>query len=302
MGVRIRSTGIATDNVTFSSIGNGGRAARHCLDRAQVRSDQVGVLINVGVFRDSNMVEPAMSALIQKSAGIGLDYEYGDPRTFSFDLMNGAVGVINAVQVAQSILETESAGHVMIVAGDTHPSMERSIPDDEFPYASAGAALLLEHTTDPESFGQVHTASGEGDPAVEAYVDVSSMGSIGRTLMTVDRSPDFDQRLLEVACRAGIAALQHDDTVDPATTVLIASTPTADFPRRVADKLGLSAIRTPNPAAGDLHTAALPLAYDLAVQEDSLSGFEHILFVAAGAGPGAAAVLYRLPAPAGQLE
>jgi 3-oxoacyl-[acyl-carrier-protein] synthase-3 len=58
-------------------------------------------------------------------------------------------------------------------------------------------------------------------------------------------------------------------------------------------------VRTPDLTDGDPHTAALPLAYDRAVTEDTLGGYSHLLFVAAGAGPAAAAVLYRLPAPVG---
>ncbi|WP_280384589.1 hypothetical protein [Nocardia wallacei] len=299
MGVRIKSTGISSDGDTFSIVDHSGRAARRSLERAGVRPDQVGVLINAGVFRDSNTVEPAVSALIQKSAGIGLDYSYGDPRSFSFDLMNGAVGVLNAVQVAQSVLETGSAEHVLVVSGDTHPSLARSEADDEFPYATAGAALLLEHTAEDEGFGRVHTVTGGGSPAVESYVDVATMGTAGRSLMTVEREPGFEERLLDAAAEVALAALDEAGDLDPATTVLIASTPSATFPRQLADKLGIAEIRTPDLTAGDPHTAALPLAYDLAVQQDSLGGYTTVLFVAAGAGPSAAAALYRLPAPVG---
>ncbi|MFE9575056.1 hypothetical protein ACFYO1_01600 [Nocardia sp. NPDC006044] len=301
MGIRIKSTGTSSAGDTFSSIDHSGRAARECMERAELRPSQIGVLINVGVFRDSNTVEPAMSALIQKAAGIGLDYAYGDPRTFSFDLMNGAVGVLNAVQVAQSILETGSAGHVLIVSGDTHPSLSRSAADDEFPYATSGAALLLEPSGGTETFGRVHTRTGEGDPLIESYVDVSTMGRAGRTMMTVERTPGFEDRLLTVAEQAAQAALAEGSAIDPATTVLIASTPTAGFPRRLADRLGITEVRTPDLSDGDPHTSALPLAYDRAIRDESLDGFSEVLFVAAGAGPTAAAVRYRLPAPVGAI-
>ncbi|MGV9482841.1 hypothetical protein ACWDNR_26245, partial [Gordonia aichiensis] len=144
MGVRIRATGASRAADTHSIVEHSGRAARQCLQRADIRPEQVGVLINTGIFRDSNTVEPAVSALIQKAAGIGLDYTRDDPRTFSFDLMNGAVGVLDAVRVAGSVLATGSTEHVLVVAGDTHPSLTRGTADAEFPYATAGAALLLE--------------------------------------------------------------------------------------------------------------------------------------------------------------
>ncbi|WP_227983513.1 hypothetical protein [Nocardia spumae] len=299
MGVRITSTGISRAEGTFSIVEHSGRAARRSLERAGVAPDQVGVLINAGIFRDSNTVEPAISALIQKEAGIGLDYRFGDPRSFSFDLMNGATGVLNAVQVAQSILETAGAGHVLIVSGDTHPSLTRSVADDEFPYATAGAALLLEHTTEAVGFGRVHTVSGAGGPGVESYVDVTTMGTAGRGLMTVEREPGFEDRLLELAAEAGRRALDDPDGIDPAATVLIASTPSPKFPQLLADTLGIGAVRIPDLTDGDPHTAALPLAYHRAVEQGSLSGFTTVLFVAAGAGPSAAAAVYRLPVATG---
>ncbi|MEU7144381.1 hypothetical protein ABZ942_33395 [Nocardia sp. NPDC046473] len=299
MGVRIKSTSISRTSDTHSVVEHSGRAAKQSLERAGVRPDQVGVVINAGIFRDYNTVEPAVSALIQKAAGIGLEYAKDDPRTFSFDLMNGATSVLNAVQVATAILETGSAEHVLIVSGDTHPSLLRYAADDEFPYATSGAALLLERTDDPVGFGKVHTAAGEGTAAVEAYVDTATMGTAGRGLMTVEREPDFEDRLLEVAVQAAGAALA--EVADRTSLALIASTPTPEFPKRLADALGIDqdSVRTPDLAYGDPHTAALTQAYDRAIGADTLAEHSQVLFVAAGAGPAAAAVLYRLPAFAG---
>ncbi|MFD6271504.1 hypothetical protein [Nocardia asteroides] len=296
MGVRIQATGTGAAAGTHSVVEHSGLAARQCVQRAGIRPDQVGVLINTGIFRDSNTVEPAVSALIQKAAGIGLDYTKDDRRTFSFDLMNGAVGVLNAVQVAGSVLTTGGTEYVLVVAGDTHPSLTRATADAEFPFATSGAALLLTRDEGPEGFGPVHLARSTGSPAEAAYVDTATMGTIGRSLMTVERDDDFEDRILTVAIDAARAALDEAGA-DPAGTALIASTPTPHFPKKLADALGLpqDAIRTPDLSDGDPHTAALPLAYDRALAEQTLTGYTRVLFVAAGAGPSAGAAVYRLP-------
>ncbi|GAA3149081.1 hypothetical protein GCM10020255_028270 [Rhodococcus baikonurensis] len=122
MGVVITSVGTSYDRDSGSVVTHAARAVRQALTSAAVEPQEVGVLINTGVYRDSNTVEPAIAALIQKDAGIGLEYGEHDPRTFSFDLMNGACGVLNAVQVADAILSTGSTGRVLVVSGDTHPS------------------------------------------------------------------------------------------------------------------------------------------------------------------------------------
>ncbi|MFC6010587.1 hypothetical protein [Nocardia lasii] len=294
MSIRIRATAASTTTDTHSVVAHSGRAARECLARAGIRPDQVGVLINTGIFRDANTVEPAVSALIQKEAGIGLDYVRADSRTFSFDLMNGAVGVLNAVQVAGSVLTTGSTEFVLIVAGDTHPSLTRPTADATYPYTTAGAALLLENIDGPEGFGPVHLATAPGTPAGQAYVDTATMGTVGRATMTVERDADFEDRVLAVATDVARVALVE---AGEGRVALIASTPSPYFPKRLADALGLDqdAVRTPDLTDGDPHTAALPLAYDRAIAADSLAEYTHVLFVAAGAGPSAAAALYRLP-------
>lgn len=297
MGVCIRATGTGEGAESHSIVELSGRAARQAVQRAGIRPEQVGVLINTGIFRDANTMEPAVAALIQKAAGIGLDYTRNDRRTFSFDLMNGAVGVLNAVQVATSVLRAGGTEHVLIVAGDTHPSLTRSAADAEFPYATAGAALLLEQVDGQEGFGPAHITRSSGSPAEQAYVDVATMGTVGRGLMTVERDADFEDRILAVATEVAGRALD-ESAVEAADLALIASTPTPHFPKRLADALGIDqhAVRLPDLTDGDPHTAALPLAYDRALTEGSLAGRTHVLFVAAGAGPSAAAALYRLPA------
>lgn len=300
MSVHITATALSRGGETASIVAHGGQAARRCLERAGVRPDQVGVLINTGIFRDENTLEPAVAALIQQAAGIGLEYGRDDPRTFAFDLMNGATGVLEAVRVATSILETGSAEYVLIVSGDTHPSLGGHAADVDFPYATCGAAMLLGRTAEPSGFGTVHSVAGAGDtPGVAAFVDTATMGTTGRSAMTVEREEGFADRLLAAAVEAGAAALADAD--DLGDIALVTSTPTADFGERVADALGIDRahLRTPDRTDGDPHTAALTAAFDRAVADGTLSGYRRVLFVAAGAGPAAAAVLYRLPALAG---
>ena len=88
MGTAIASTAVSTDPAIHSSIAHASTAATECLRRAGVRPEQVDLLINAGVYRDSNMAEPAMAALIQKNVGVNLDYVEDPNPCFSFDLMN----------------------------------------------------------------------------------------------------------------------------------------------------------------------------------------------------------------------
>ncbi|MFB7977793.1 hypothetical protein [Streptomyces vinaceus] len=252
------------------------RAARACLARAQVSPSSVGVLINVGVYRESNTFEPALAALVQKEIGINLDY-IADPvpaAGFSFDLMNGACGVLNAVQLAQSLLDTAGAERVLITAADVHPAGDARL-DPDYPYADLGGALLLQRSADPGAgFGPVRVYAGDGPADTEGYLDTAAMGSAGRSRITVRRSEGHGARRAELAaaCTAGYAR-EHGIDLDRA---IVVGPGTEEAP-----------------GAGEPHTAAPILGYLRALAAPRPEDRDRLLMVAAGAGPSAACVSYR---------
>ncbi|MFE6844740.1 hypothetical protein [Streptomyces sp. NPDC057686] len=255
------------------------RAARACLAQAQVSPSSVGVLINVGVYRESNTFEPALAALVQKEVGINLDY-IADPvpaAGFSFDLMNGACGVLNAVQLAQSLLDTGSAERVLITAADVHPGGDAR-RDPAYPYADLAGAFLLQRSADPDAgFGPVSVYAGDGPGDTEGYLDTAAMGSDGRSRITVRRTEGHAARrsALAAACTAGYAR-EHDIDLDRTLVV---------GPHAAQDP-AVDGAREP-------HTAAPVLGYLQALAAPRPKDCDRLLMVAAGAGPSAACVAYR---------
>ncbi|WP_267241830.1 3-oxoacyl-ACP synthase III family protein [Streptomyces sp. PR69] len=308
MGVVIASTALCPADDTASAIGYAARAGGDCLTRAGLTPADVDVLINVGVYRDSNVSEPSVAALVQKRIGIHPDYARGPggSRTaFSFDLMNGACGTLNAVQAADALLATGSAERVLVVSADTHPSMDQArAGTPAFPYASTGAALLLQRGDDALGFGRVHHRALPGPHGVNGYLPVSEAGPHGRGAIAVDRDADVLERMLGLAAdtaRGCLAAEYGTDRaeVTPAAfdrTLLITSQPSPAFASSLAKRLGLpaDAAVTVEGVHGDPHTSAL--AYGLRQAQDAgrLEGHDRILFLAVGAGLSSAASLYRL--------
>lgn len=309
MATVITSAALSPADGSGSSIGHAAAAGLACLEQAALTPADVDVLINVGVYRDSNIVEPSVAALIQKRIGINLDYlSSPDKRAaFSFDLMNGACGMLNAVQAADALLSTGSARRVMVVSSDTHPSMDPSRTGTaEFPYASTGAALLLEHTGDALGFGRVHHLTLPGGHGVNGYLPLREAGSEGRSTIVVDRDDDVLDRMLELAVDSVGTVLAAESTeaagaadrtpVALDRTLLVTSQPSPDFPARLAKRLGLAsdAAVTVEGVHGDPHTSALVHGYRQAQDADRLGEYDAVLFVAVGAGPTSAASFYRL--------
>ncbi|MGV9665771.1 hypothetical protein [Nocardia niigatensis] len=293
MGIVISS--VTTEIGGGSSIEQAASAARRAIAEAGATPEQIDALINTGVYRDSNMVEPAMSALIQQQAGIGLEYRSGDVPCLSFDLMNGACGMLNAIQVSEALLAAPTVHRVLLVSGDAHPSKSPE-PQPDFPIKPVGAAMLLERRPGTAGFGALHISATDGRPVSEGFVRLSEMGTSGRSSITVHRAGEVEE-LLHHAVSAATEALDVADAPRD-RTVLICGRPIAGFPALLAERLGIAPEAvSADDTEGDAHTSALPVAYRAARDDGRLDRADVALFVAAGAGPSAAAIAYHLPKP-----
>jgi 3-oxoacyl-[acyl-carrier-protein] synthase-3 len=294
----IHTTALSTDQGIRSSIAHGAAAAHECLRRSGVDPGRVDLLINTGIYRDANMVEPAMAALIQQDVGLNLDYVKNPAPTaaFSFDLMNGACGVLNAVQVGASYLDSGNAEYVLVVSGDAHP--DGGAPTPDHPYATVGAAMLLARVPDPGAgFGPVRTAADPGGgPGAEGYLRLDRMGTAGRRQLTVERAPSYLDRLVDFAADTA-RRYAAEERVDLGRALLLTSQPAPDFAARLADRLGVdpAAAVAVTGVEGDPHTSALTFAYHQAAERGLLAGRDQLLFVAAGSGLSVACAGYRPP-------
>jgi 3-oxoacyl-[acyl-carrier-protein] synthase-3 len=291
MGLLIEATGVSLDPSVTSSITHAVIAGKDCISRAGTSPLDVDLLINVGVFRDSNMVEPAMAALIQRDLGVSLDYPKNaafNP-TFSFDLMNGACGVLNAVQAGGASLLLGEAKRVLIVSSDVHPS-NRDNPD--FPYARVGAAMLLTLSEGSQGFGRVEASLFPGLLGTEAFVPLGRGRTDGRESITIQRDDDYARRLLDFAEDSARKYAQAEG-IELEKTMLVTSQPTRTFASDLAQRLGAKAHAPLPNVEGDPHTSALTLAYHAAAEAGLLRGCERLLFVAAGAGLSSMCAEYR---------
>ena len=142
MGTRIDSIAVVSGGLRrrHSARRLADAAARACLTDANVAASDVDLLVNAGMYRDGNLGEPALAALIQEDidANPG-DPPVGGPGTFSFDVANGSCGVLTGLQLVDGLLATGTARRALVVASDANPGrgMTRTFPFD----AAGGAAM-----------------------------------------------------------------------------------------------------------------------------------------------------------------
>ncbi len=117
-------------------------AARACLGHSGRDASDIDMLINAGVYREDNIGEPALAALIQEDIGANLGQPpIGGHGTFSFDLMNGTCGVLSAIRVEAGFLRSGVIRVGAIVTSDVDPDLAGPAAA---PFRPVGGAMLLD--------------------------------------------------------------------------------------------------------------------------------------------------------------
>lgn len=263
-------------------------AAKTCLQRAGRDADEVDLLINAGIYRDRNLAEPALAALIQQDVGANPENPHRDGHgTFSFDVANGACGVLTALQIVDGFLRSRTIDCALVVASDADPGRRHS---ESFPFDPAGAALLCDWSDDGYGLGPVHWTNvpddGENFRATVGLED-------SRNVLRFDGSAAMDEHFATAAAEVAGRCLRESSVELSDVDIVVAAPAHAEYRAVLAEKLGIPTDRIAVAHDERLHTAALPAA--LCDVSDTLPAGDRILLVAAGAGVTAGAALYRKP-------
>ncbi|BCI86023.1 hypothetical protein NIIDMKKI_12290 [Mycobacterium kansasii] len=195
-GVRIESIGTAPaqQHAPRSAVDLAAQAARRCLDRSGLDPAELGLVIYAGVYREDFMAEPAIAALVAHELGANedIDSPYG-PKTFAFDVLNGAVGFLNACQVGVQMIGAGKAEHVMIVAAEIENNSAGS-GHPLYGVLETGSALILGRDAGHCGFGRfVFHHHPEYGAALETYLQQRD----GKSWLQIDRDPHLAARYLD---------------------------------------------------------------------------------------------------------
>lgn len=290
MGAIIRGAGNSLDRSITSSLTHSVNASKDAIHKAGIEADAIDVIINVGVYRDDNIVEPAFAALIQKELGINLDLKSGRT-TLSLDLSNGGIGALNAICVADSLLQSDAAHNVLVVGADAHPSMRFH---KGFPYRTIGSALLLGKGNDPERGFQNFAFASDSDAEKVGRRAVLNTAAIrGRENLQFVEGPNFVPDAINLSLKRAKEFIQ-EQKIDSSRSFFISSELGPEFADTLAKGLGFSqeAIVPLFKSFGDCNSSVFGLAYSLL--EKKVKPGTDILFVGATAGISFACAHYRL--------
>ncbi|AEV70667.1 3-oxoacyl-(acyl-carrier-protein) synthase III [Mycolicibacterium rhodesiae NBB3] len=264
------------------------KSAEDCLRGAGRTADEVDLLLNAGIYRDRNLAEPALAALIQQDIGANPEEPHEDAHgTFSFDVANGTCGVLTALQIVDGFLKSRAIDCALVVASDADPGHGQS---EDFPLTPTGASLLCSWTDEGRGLGEMCWANlSEHSDSFSATVGLRGGR---RNILRLQQSPGIDEHYADAAASAVSRCLRESNLTIDDIDAVAAAPARPGFRAALADRLGIPTDRVTVGDDEGMHTAALASAFDrvsTAVDEGGL-----VLLVAAGAGITAGAALYRL--------
>jgi 3-oxoacyl-[acyl-carrier-protein] synthase-3 len=263
-------------------------AANSCLHDEGRDADAVDLLVNAGIYRDKNLAEPALAALIQEDIGANPEDPHGDTHgTFSFDISNGTCGVLTGLQIVDGFLRSHTIRCALITASDADPGHGMS---EHFPFSPIGAALLCRWTDDDYGLGRISWVNGPDD-GNDFQATVGSDDA--RNVLRFRESPDLDERLAATAAQAARNCLSDSGLTLTDIDVIIAAPARRGYRAALARHLDVPPERMVVADDEKMHTASLVVAMQRALE--SLPMGARAIVVAAGAGITAGAALYREP-------
>lgn len=261
-------------------------AGKACLQRAGREPDDVDLLINTGIYRDKNLAEPALAALIQEDIGANPEDPHEDAHgTFSFDIANGTCGILTALQIVDGFLRSRTINCALVVTSDADPGRGMS---ENFPFSPVGAALLCDWTEDDAGLGRVHWLTTLDDSETfRATVGLED----ARNVLRFSESAEMDEQFADAAAQVAQRCLQEASLGLSDIDIIVASPVRHGYRAALADKLAIPVERITVADDESMHTASLVSALSSAAEE--LWPGARILLVAAGAGVTAGAAVYR---------
>ena len=261
-------------------------AAKSCLEGASREADDVDLLINTGVYRDKNLAEPALAALIQEDVGANPEDPHDDAHgTFSFDIANGTCGILTALQIVDGFLRSHTIDCDLVVASDADPGRGMS---EHFPFSPVGAAMLCDWTEDDSGLGRVHWVNipddGENFRATVGLED-------SRNVLRFSASAAMDEQYAAAGAQVAHNCLEEASLGLSDIDVIVAAPARHGYRAALAAQLAVPVERIVVADDENMHTASLVAALRGAAEE--LSPGARVLLIAASAGVTAGAALYR---------
>jgi len=291
MGTTIEGVGVVVGGwrARNSALRLANVAANESLTDAGVAPNDIDLLVNCGLYRDRNLGEPALAALIQEDVGISPeDPHAGAHGAFSFDIANGTCGPLTALQIIDRFGRAGTVRKSIVVASDANPGHGLA-PD--FPFMPVGGALVCGWSDDERGLGEIVWSEWYDDDGSSFRALVGQREQ--RNVLRFERSAEYAARAGTLAAKVAAQAMSAAGlSVDDRVTV-VAAPGAGAFLDAFCESSGLYRSELIAASAANVHTASFIDAFARARRQGRIRRGETVLFVTAAPGIVAGAGIYR---------
>jgi 3-oxoacyl-[acyl-carrier-protein] synthase III len=268
-----------------------GKAARRCLKKASICDNQVGMLINTGMFTENYIGEPALAALIQKEIlkkwNFKKNPEKISQKTFSFDLHNGGGGVIQAIEVIDGFIQSDKIRYGLVVAGDIKP---RKGFLKNYNFRSLVGVVLLSKEIGNCGFSVFRTYSYP--QFLNDFQIVTGWGN-GRFELLVKQNENYLSNCVESTMKSLANFCDEYNLNINDIDLIVTSQSPSGYVEEIKKKPGLSHKIVVLKNQGEIYSAGLFFALDKIYSNHIFNSSKNILFVTAGSGITISIALYK---------
>jgi 3-oxoacyl-[acyl-carrier-protein] synthase-3 len=286
MGAIVEQMGFAGQGVNRGYLNAGSRAIKRCLDLAGIKQEQVGMIINAGLYPDKYIQEPAFASLLYGKQRKRLAHHLYE--TFSFDLHEGGGGVVMAMRVLSGFIDSGKIQKGMIVAGD---AMRLKGKPKEFTLSAKAGALLLGAGRVDEGF--IHFDQSSYTQYAELYKSYTHNVN-GRLKLIVEEDINYNDTCLSCVEESVHKLLQKRNMKQDEIDLYLPSQSPVGFTDKFRQRYGdLKVIRVKD--KGELYSVGIMAALDKAIQSERFGRARNSLFISVGPGITVDLALYRNP-------
>lgn len=282
--IRINSIGLlpADAGVKKSTFDMAKYAANECFKQSGLKGEDLDLLLFSGVYRDDFLCEPAVAAMIAGDLKFRSEGVREDHNSFAFDVLNGSLGFLNAIQTGANMIQGGKAINAMILTSEIENNRDLW-PDNLLEIEETGAGMILEKSTDGSGF------DGFAYKKFPQYSNkrlVENMWIDGKPFLELIASEDMNDLYIECIVSA-VKEWEAEGLIDMGKVQKIFLPQiSASFIQKLANALHLPPEKVVDATKGrkDLYTASIPFAMQEALQSGAVRKGDTGLIISAGSG------------------
>ncbi|MFT5127933.1 MAG: 3-oxoacyl-[acyl-carrier-protein] synthase III, partial [Rhodothermales bacterium] len=282
--IRIESVGTIPEGtvVAADAIELVSAAAENCFACSIHKREEIDLLIHSGVHRNDFICEPAIAAMIAGRLGVnGKETAADGPKTFAYDVFNGAIGFLNACYNAIAMIRSRKFHNVMVVASEVENNANSN--KELLGVKETGSAIILDESTDNVGFGSFIFRY------FTDYIDSfrSQIGQEeGTSYLKFIRNPEIENQYLGCIADAVRDLLAREGLTFEQIKAIFPPQISSEFISHLSDRLKVVKSKFVDVAleGADLFTSSLPYTLKSAQEKQLVSHGDIGLIINVGSG------------------